>query len=71
MSSCPRCGARFGCAMADGPMDEPCWCMDAAAVPRAALPASKDGDRSCLCPRCLRALRIGEAQPSYEQPRSC
>jgi hypothetical protein len=48
MSSCTRCGARFGCAMADGG-GEPCWCAALPAV--VAVPGAPAG---CWCPACLK-----------------
>ncbi|MET3130174.1 hypothetical protein AAKU55_000427 [Oxalobacteraceae bacterium GrIS 1.11] len=53
MSVCGRCGAVFGCAMADrSPADanagEPCWCT--ALPPVVALPAQGG---ACWCPACL------------------
>jgi len=48
-STCSRCGAAFGCAMADG-LDGPCWCTT---LP-AALPVP-GAEARCWCPACLRA----------------
>ncbi|HEY1181709.1 MAG TPA: cysteine-rich CWC family protein [Rhodocyclaceae bacterium] len=47
-SRCSRCGAMFGCAMADG-LAAPCWCTTVPAV----LPVP-GADARCLCPDCLR-----------------
>lgn len=48
MSTCARCSAPFGCAMADG-SDAPCWCTALpAVVPVPGL------DASCWCPQCLK-----------------
>ena len=49
MSLCTRCGAAFGCAMADG-ADGPCWCTEL--PPVVPLPGVEAG---CWCPACLRA----------------
>ncbi len=49
MSVCSRCGAAFGCAMADGG-SEPCWCT--ALPPVIPVPGVEVG---CWCPACLRA----------------
>ena len=49
MSTCTRCGAEFGCAMADGAADK-CWCM--ALPPAVAVPSDALG---CWCEACLRA----------------
>ncbi len=57
MSVCARCGAAFGCAMADG-LDGPCWCTEFPAV--VAVPAV---DASCWCPACLK-LHIAERESS-------
>lgn len=47
MSICTRCGATFGCAMADG-ADEPCWCTTM--PPIVPVPGANAG---CWCPSCL------------------
>jgi hypothetical protein len=49
MSTCTRCGAEFGCAMADGAAD-PCWCTQLPSV--VPVPGAPAG---CWCPACLRA----------------
>ncbi|MFC5477537.1 cysteine-rich CWC family protein [Massilia suwonensis] len=49
MSVCSRCGAPFGCAMADGG-DAPCWCTEL--PPVVPVPGAEAG---CWCPACLRA----------------
>ncbi|HAV36292.1 MAG TPA: hypothetical protein DCX52_08045 [Massilia sp.] len=49
MSTCSRCGARFGCAMVDGGAG-PCWCTEL--PPALPVPGV---DASCWCPACLRA----------------
>jgi len=49
MSLCTRCGAPFGCAMADG-NDGPCWCTEL--PPVVPVPGV---DAGCWCPACLRA----------------
>ncbi|HBI69847.1 MAG TPA: hypothetical protein DDZ22_12800 [Massilia sp.] len=63
MSLCSRCGAAFGCAMADGG-DGPCWCtqlppvVPVPNVATAAVPASGTGvaaETACWCPACLKA----------------
>ncbi|HEX8613274.1 MAG TPA: cysteine-rich CWC family protein [Telluria sp.] len=51
MSTCSRCGAQFGCAMADGTAG-PCWCTEL--PPVVAVPA-EDGAAACWCPACLKA----------------
>ena len=61
MSICTRCGAAFGCAMADG-ADEPCWCT--ALPPAVPLPAQAAG---CWCPACLHA-HIEAAALARTQP---
>jgi hypothetical protein len=48
MSVCSRCGAEFGCAMADGSAG-PCWCTTLPAV--VPLP---DSEGACWCPACLK-----------------
>ncbi|SHH43514.1 cysteine-rich CWC family protein [Massilia sp. CF038] len=48
MSVCSRCGADFGCAMADGLPGE-CWCISL--PPVVAVPS---GVASCWCPTCLK-----------------
>lgn len=60
MSECSRCGATFGCAMADA-LAGPCWCTAFPAV--VAVPGV---DASCWCPACLK-LHIA-AQESSAQP---
>ncbi|OON59442.1 hypothetical protein B0920_23990 [Massilia sp. KIM] len=57
MSTCTRCGAEFGCAMAEGSA-EPCWCTQlppAVPVPQEAL--------GCWCPACLQAHIAALARP--------
>lgn len=50
MSTCARCGAAFGCAMADPNDGQPCWCTRMpAAVPVPAAPGA-----GCWCPACLK-----------------
>ncbi|MES2757931.1 MAG: cysteine-rich CWC family protein [Pseudomonadota bacterium] len=49
MSTCSRCGAAFGCAMADGAA-EPCWCT--ALPPAVPVPGES---AACWCPACLKA----------------
>ncbi|WP_296951742.1 cysteine-rich CWC family protein [uncultured Massilia sp.] len=65
MSACARCGAAFGCAMADGGDGAPCWCTRLPAV----VPVPADGTAAgCWCPACLEqhiALREG---PSPSMP---
>lgn len=61
MSVCPRCGATFGCAMADA-LEGPCWCTSMPAV--VAVPGV---DASCWCPACLK-LHIAAQESSVEQP---
>jgi len=48
---CPRCDARFGCAIATGS----CWCAEVTLTgeQRSQLAAGYEG---CLCPSCLREL---------------
>jgi hypothetical protein len=48
MSHCSRCGAEFGCAMADGG-EGPCWCTEM--PPVVAVPGP---DAACWCPACLK-----------------
>ena len=66
MSTCPACGATFGCGMVDADAQasdtQPCWCtqlptlsqdgIDAIAATTA--PADAPGTARCLCPACLR-----------------
>ena len=55
MSICTRCGAPFGCAMADGGT-EPCWCTTL--PPVVPVPVTRDAAQGnapgCWCPACLR-----------------
>ncbi len=50
---CPLCDGPNFCAMAQGAVDEPCWCSQIEFAPRvlAALPAHERG-RRCICPAC-------------------
>lgn len=52
MSTCSRCGAQFGCAMADG-LDAPCWCTRL--PPLVPVPADGAGPQAsgCWCSTCL------------------
>jgi hypothetical protein len=61
MSTCTRCGAAFGCAMADG-ADGPCWCTEL--PPIVPLPGV---DAGCWCPACLRAHIVEAAQANGEK----
>jgi hypothetical protein len=62
MSKCTRCGAEFGCAMADG-ADAPCWCT--ALPPVVPLPGVQAG---CWCPACLKAHIASETDGRAEVP---
>ncbi len=62
MSACSRCGAQFGCAMADG-LDAPCWCLAMPLV--VAVPAS-DGGAACWCPACLKAHIAAQDQATKD-----
>jgi hypothetical protein len=57
MSICTRCGAEFGCAMADGGAG-PCWCTTLPPVVPVPEPAAQGGNldaaSGCWCPACLR-----------------
>ncbi|MFK3739331.1 cysteine-rich CWC family protein [Massilia sp. TN1-12] len=55
MSTCARCGAAFGCAMADGDKaGEPCWCTRLPAVVPVPAADGPQGQRAgCWCPACL------------------
>jgi hypothetical protein len=55
MSTCTRCGAQFGCAMADG-SDAPCWCAEL--PPVVPVPGA---EARCWCPACLRQHLAGSA----------
>jgi hypothetical protein len=64
MSICTRCGAEFGCAMADG-SGEPCWCTRLPAV--VPVPGEAAG---CWCPACLaRHIVAGSDTPPEVPPR--
>lgn len=53
MSTCSRCGASFGCAMADG-VDSPCWCTRLPPVVPVPAPANEAAPMpGCWCPACL------------------
>jgi hypothetical protein len=67
MSLCSRCGAAFGCAMADGSVG-PCWCTEL--PPAVPLPGAPGVDTGCWCPACLRAHIAGieNPPPSDAQP---
>jgi len=60
MSVCSRCGAEFGCAMADGGT-HPCWCTT---LP-AAVPLPQGARQGCWCPDCL-ARHIEEQRRKHE-----
>ena len=61
MSLCSRCGAAFGCAMADG-LDGACWCT--ALPPVVPVPGLEAG---CWCPACLRAHIAETVHPASEK----
>jgi hypothetical protein len=62
MSNCTRCGASFGCAMADGD-DAPCWCTRL--PPVVPVPGV---DTGCWCPACLREYIDAQKTNSTEVP---
>ncbi|MCS0609863.1 cysteine-rich CWC family protein [Massilia solisilvae] len=62
MSICTRCGAPFGCAMADGGA-EPCWCT---ALP--AIVPVPDVPAGCWCPACLERHVAGRSDATPEVP---
>jgi hypothetical protein len=67
MSTCTRCGAAFGCAMADGG-EEACWCTalpPIVPVPRAGAEQPAPG---CWCPACLRQHIAQQAGVSPDSP---
>jgi hypothetical protein len=64
MTTCTRCGARFGCAMADG-ASAPCWCTQL--PPVLALPGI---DASCWCPECLSQHIAAQPASVQEVPLS-
>jgi len=71
MSTCGRCGAVFGCAMADPDAAEPCWCTRMPPLPASAYRLSDGGGASaaagCFCPDCLRALLVSSrAEPQKD-----
>ena len=61
MSVCTRCGAEFGCAMADG-ATEPCWCT--ALPPAVPVPQEAAG---CWCPACVAASMWARRQARQRQ----
>ncbi|WP_282445661.1 cysteine-rich CWC family protein [Massilia antarctica] len=63
MSTCSRCGAQFGCSMADGTAG-PCWCTEL--PPVVAVPV-EGGAAACWCPACLKA-HIEARKDSTDQP---
>lgn len=60
MSICSRCGASFGCAMADQ-LTAPCWCVVLAPV--VPMPGV---DASCWCPACLMRHIDGHDNPAQQ-----
>ena len=62
MSTCTRCGAGFGCAMADG-ASAPCWCTDL--PPVVPVPGV---DASCWCPQCLQQHIASQSGSLAEVP---
>ncbi|GLZ87898.1 hypothetical protein Pres01_39490 [Metapseudomonas resinovorans] len=55
---CPLCGQSNQCTQADpARAGEACWCFEAKIDPAVLekIPP-QDIDRTCLCPRCARAL---------------
>jgi hypothetical protein len=64
MSTCTRCGAEFGCAMADGGAG-PCWCTE---LP-AAVPVPGEA-AACWCPACLKRHIDGLAPDPAKVPRA-
>lgn len=62
MSTCTRCGAAFGCAMADGGAG-PCWCTGLPAI--VPVPGV---DASCWCPACLKLHIDQQSSRNAEVP---
>jgi hypothetical protein len=60
MSACGRCGAAFGCAMADPGAAEPCWCTALPAV----VPLPQAAGAGCWCPACLKKHIDGQTPPA-------
>ncbi|HWU99366.1 MAG TPA: cysteine-rich CWC family protein [Oxalicibacterium sp.] len=63
MSRCAQCSAEFLCGVADGNKmgeAEQCWCMALPRLPSTGslLRDSEGNAKTCLCPGCLRALRM-------------
>jgi hypothetical protein len=64
MSTCTRCGASFGCAMADGSAG-PCWCTTLPPVVPVPVPAgAEQAAPGCWCPACLRQHIAQQASAS-------
>jgi hypothetical protein len=64
MSLCARCGATFGCAMAEG-TGEPCWCTRLPPAVPVPPPGSATG---CWCPACLERHLAQAAAPAPRTP---
>jgi hypothetical protein len=62
MSKCTRCGAEFGCAMADGG-SEPCWCTRLPPVVPVAASAAR-----CWCPQCLEQQIASQSSHAAKVP---
>jgi len=70
MSICTRCGAAFGCAMADGAA-EPCWCTTLPPLVPVPVPASSGAEQpapGCWCPACLRQHIAQQGRASSGTP---
>jgi hypothetical protein len=53
MSVCPRCAAKFTCAMADQ-TGQPCWCATMPIEPVLPIYADvKNDEAHCFCPVCM------------------
>jgi len=58
MSVCAQCGASFGCAMADGGIDAPCWCTRLPPLSTQQLRQlfPEHPANACYCLACLQAI---------------
>lgn len=60
---CPLCNNANQCGVANGRVDEPCWCFDARIDPAAIERLTPEQrDQACLCPSCSDALNVAKLQ---------
>jgi hypothetical protein len=67
MSHCSQCGVEFSCGMVDCMSTQQCWCTALPTASKSELVLDANGQtKTCMCEKCLSALRASRAQHSLE-----